>query len=150
MSIRDIFYREALIQEALKIVKKLKDRLEDGDESAFKYLNIGQIKNFTIKKSKHLLNARGEVRRDKGVPEDFIIEKIKEVFKDLSSKKNNVVIFKYKDRYNMLVLAKDTRYNQIVIKTEILQNRKENTFKYKNNDKAIISEKYEDLKFIFI
>ena len=144
------FRKYLLINEALKIVKKLKDKLDDGDSEAYKYLNIGKIDGYTIKKSKHILDMRGNERRDKGVPESVIIDKIKEVSDKLSTKKNNVIVFTYEGKYNMIILTKNTKYKQIVIKTEILQNRDENTYKYRNSDKIIITEKREYMMLFFI
>lgn len=140
------------IQEALKIVKRLKDKLQDSPD-AYKYLEIGKIDGYVIKKSKHSLDDRGEVRRDKGVPESYIIDKIKEAYPQIKSNKDTVLVFTHDGKYNMLILHKDTKFKQLVIKTEILQNRNKNTYKFKSSDESILIEKMfnnEDLDYISI
>jgi len=132
------------ITEALKIVKKLKDKLNDKENDSFEYLKLGKIDGYTIKNAKHVYDDRGNIRRDSGVPIEVIVQKIKEVYPELKINTDTSVVFTYNSKYNMIVIVKDKKYKEIKIKTLILQNRNKNNFHVKEKDIKIVLEQYKE------
>jgi len=133
------------MSEALRIVKKLKDKVDDGD--GFEYLRMGKVHGYNIQKAKHALDTRTNVngdkeRRDKGVPEEVLVDTISKAFPQLQNEKETCVIFKHEGKFNMLIVVKRDKYKEVKMKTALLQNRNKNTYKTRPTDDVILFESY--------
>jgi hypothetical protein len=145
MDLKEILEDKFYIAEALRIVKKLKDKVDDGN--GFEYLKMGTVRGYSIQKAKHTLDSRTDVngsteRRDKGVPEEFLVDAIEKAFSELKNEKETCIIFKYEDKFNMIIVVKRNKFKEIKMKTSLLQNRNKNNYKTRPTDDVILLESY--------